>query len=842
MKTRWILLAWLSALAWLGGCAESSFAQTQTSFSAQLLAANPSVYVNFNDATTTFRERVTGTNFVTSSTGTVLAGQPGFDSTQPNNTSASFTYNAYAYAPNDTMGNFDWSQPTSILFHVDRLNWARSGTKVLLSKGNTSGNTHPFWELYVMMNGVYANFCVEFNGPGGVAAPNLVQETTCTTATIDMPNGYNYDLIAINDGTGQPNMNGIQLYVNGTNSGNRYLNAGGSYAFGAVTVTVGGSGTGYATTTPFSAVGGGANCTVFGLLNASSGVPSGTTISYKNNYGCTSVPTLTIAPYVVTLSGAGTGYAASTAFTSTGGGTGCSIVGTMTSSSGVPASVTLTTDTGSCTSAPAIVLTSPTGTGAVLTATAPTGSGVTLTATQFGASMSSATTAAMYVSGYWNGTTGNGSDAVTTDPPVLIDEMAVFPEALTQAQIESLYYQTKFYQQLLKATPPAPYKLIFDDDGCGDPDNLYALAVTIGAQRIGYISLAGVVDTDASGASQAMYRQMLDQAGLAHIPMSVPSQFGVTSSLCTAANLNMYNSATPQTSTAYPTALSMYRTILAANPTAPVYIMLGGSFRGVSDLMQSPADGISSLTGAQLVAQNAVNGGAIYAQGLGNNATISSDNSLEDWVAGQYVVSHNGSMPIYWYGGVPQGTGPGVLSTRNVKDPLFLFATSYGSDTRQAYDSLPTASFVSSLFAGGVTVTIGGSGTGYAASTAFTSTGGGPNCVVTGAMVSTGGVPSSITSAGGGTYAGLGSGCTSAPTIVLTGPTGTGVTLTATPTMSCGTYTITGPDAGTTTSATCSQHYFLPYSFAAAPGDTPLLTWFLNSLIDPPPNGAPRVQ
>ena len=840
MRTRVLLMS--AVLALLGGCAESSFAQTQTSFSAQMLAASPSAYLNFNDATTSFREQVTGVNFVPSSTGTILPGQAGFDNTQPNNTAAAFSYNAYAYAPNDAVGDFEWSQPASILFHVDRLNWARSGTKVLLSKGNTNGNSHPFWQLYVTMNGAYANFCVEFNGSGGIAAPNIEQETTCTAAAVDEPNGYNYDIVVTNDGTGQPNTNGLQLYVNGLSSGNRYINAGGSYAFGGVTVTVGGSGTGYASTTPFNSVGGGTNCTVYGTLNANSGVPTTASLTFTKNYGCTSLPTIALVPYVVTLSGSGTGYANSTAFTSTGGGTGCSITGTMTSSGGLPASVSIATDTNGCTSAPTIVLTSPTGTGAVLTATAPTGTGVTLTPTMFGAAMSSASMAPLYVSGYWNGTAGNGSSTVTTDPPVLVDEVAVFPSSLTQTQIQSLFYQTKFYQMLLKAIPSTPYKLIFDNDGCADSDNLYALAVTIGAQRIGYISLAGVVDTASSGVSDAMYRQMLDQAGLAHIPVSVPSQFGVSGALCTAANANTYNAATPQVTTAYPTASSMYRTIFAANPTTPVYVMLAGSFRGVSDLMQSAADSISSLTGAQLVAQNAANGGAIYAQGLGCCGAITGDNSLEDWVAGQYVVSHNGAMPIYWYGGIPQSSGPGVLSTRNAKDPLFLFATTAGSDTRQAYDSLPTASFVSSLFAGGVTVAIGGSGTGYANSTAFTSTGGGATCVVTGTMVSVSGVPSSITYTAGGTYVGLGSGCTSAPTIVLTAPTGTGVTLTATPTMICGTYTITGAGAGNTTSATCSQHYFLPYSFAGATSNTPLMTWFLNSLIDPPPNGAPRVQ
>ena len=44
---------------------------------------------------------------------------------------------------------------------------------------------------------------------------------------------------------------------------------------------------------------------------------------------------------------------------------------------------------------------------------------------------------------------------------------------------------------------------------------------------------------------------------------------------------------------------------------------------------------------------------------------------------------------------------------------------------------------------GGVSLALSGSGTGYAASTAFTSTGGGANCVVAGTMYATSGVPSS---------------------------------------------------------------------------------------------------
>lgn len=66
------------------------------------------------------------------------------------------------------------------------------------------------------------------------------------------------------------------------------------------------------------------------------------------------------------------------------------------------------------------------------------------------------------------------------------------------------------------------------------------------------------------------------------------------------------------------------------------------------------------------------------------------------------TVENNGAMPIYWYGGQLQITGSRVLSTRTSKDPFFLAATTVGADTRQGYDSLPTQSFMSAVFAGGV--------------------------------------------------------------------------------------------------------------------------------------------
>ena len=726
----------------------------------------------------------------TFASGAVTVRQAGFDSTQVNNTSAAFAYNAFNAAPNGTLGTLAWNSPWTMLVHIDRLAWDRTGTLVLASKGDSATNTTSWWKLTLSMNGNYSKVCFTQNGYGAIATSGGgggVQNGICTNSYFDaVPNGFNYDIVVTDNGTGasgvgtySPGQQALQLYVNGLNQtyipetsfSNSY-----SIGFGYATVTVSG-GTGYAASTPFMSSGGGANCVVAGTMLATGGIPS-PAINLTVDYGCTSAPT--------------------------------------------------------------IVLTAPTGTGASLMV----GLG--------GATLNSSAWPLM-VPGAVTGATFTGVDAADSAQSLTyIDKFAILPGVLSQTQVQSLFYQTKFYQRVLKTLPSTPYTLVFDNDGCADSDNIFALALTIAAQKIGYIRLAGVVDTVGDGLSEAMYRQMLDQAGLAHIPVAVPSTFGSSSAICLAANVNTFNATTSQVSASYMQAKTLYRQVFASNPTSPVFIMLGGSFRGVSDMMQSPADGISSLTGAQLVARNATNGGAIYAQGLGANATFTADNTLEDWTAGQYVVGNNGLLPIYWYGGSPQVTGPGVLSTRTSKDPFYLAATTWG-DTRQGYDSLPTQSFLSTLFAGGVTVTISGSGTGYAAQTAFTSTGGGSNCVVTGYMLSTSGVPSSIISTSGVsgaglTFAGIGTGCLTAaspPTIVLTAPTGTGTVLSASTTASpCGTVTITSATSGSTSTATCSNHYFLPYSLNAAqsPQQGAVMEWFINSLVNPSPGGAPRAR
>jgi hypothetical protein len=309
----------------------------------------------------------------------------------------------------------------------------------------------------------------------------------------------------------------------------------------------------------------------------------------------------------------------------------------------------------------------------------------------------------------------------------------------------------------------------------------------------------------------------------------------------------------------------MYRQIFAAHPATAITLLIPTTLFGIYDFMNSPADSISSLTGAQLWAQNVANGGSMYLEGgppcisptlpvtTPCSGSTTGDNSLIYPSQAQYVLANLAGMPTYLMAGSPASNGPGALVTRTSKDPLYLASVFYGNDSRTAWDSLGTSMLFTSLFGGGVQIGYSG-GTGYANETAFTSTGGGPNCHVNGYMSASGGVPNGIHTSWGSNYilstwAPYGHGCTSAPTIVLTAPTGTGVSLTAYPSTICGTDTITQPSGVWTdsfSSATCSKQYFVVPSWQANQinpgGGAPVYQWLLNSLVNPVPVGQPRAQ
>jgi hypothetical protein len=729
---------------------------TSPAWPVTLLAASPSLYLNYNDETTNFLDQISG-QMLSTGGGTVTTLQPGFDKTTPDNTSAGFAWDSWDAAPSPTLGDFEWDVPWTMLIQVDQLNWNRTGTLVLASKGDISSERNSWWKLTLGMYGDLSQLCFTRSGAG---TAYYAQNGFCTGYIDAMPNGFNYDVVVEDNGGGTGSA--ISLYINGleVQSGANVQIPGGAFSnsysngFGYVDLSVSG-GAGYANSTPFTSTGGGPNCSVTGFMVATNGIPynGNWTPAGSNNFGCTSAPT--------------------------------------------------------------IVLSSP------------TGSGAQITATLGGTSMNS-TTYPLMVPGYVSGGSYYGVAGTTsTQNPTYIDEFAIFPGNLSQPQLQTLFYQTKFYQGIVNTANPKPV-VIVDDDTYGDPDNEFTLETAIGLHKAGLITLAGVVvDSNAPG-SAAGWRQMLDYAGLQNVPVSIPPGYPSGDPPPTSIIL-AYDPSTPMTLSAYESSTTMYRTIFAEYPATPIKVILGAAnWLGFADFMQSPTDNISQLTGLQLVAQNGTNGGAAYGQGY---LWDTSPN-------GAYIVANNQTMPIIWIGGTPMNAGPGVLSTRNSNDPMYLFASYLGTDIRQCYDCLMIESAVSSLFDFGVQVNYAG-GTGYADSTPFALSGGGPYCQGSGLLTASGGVPNGIQFTWGqsavGVYSGIGSGCTSTPTVALNGATGSGVTLTAIPSP-CGRMIVSGGVANFSRTS-CANQYVSPGTFNTnqSPVSGAVMTWFINSLVDPIP-------
>ncbi len=739
--------------------------------------------------------------------GTVVTQQAGFDATNAFNYSAAFPYNGFARAANNTLGAIEWSTPWTMLLHIDRLNWNRTGTLVLASKGDISSTANNWWKLTLAGPGNApgnTQLCFARNGANGTGAPfGNSGDSICTN--YDLTNGYNYDILITNNGVGSSAPGSclscspsLGMYINGLN--NSYAPTASvsqtyNFGFGAVWETVAAGGTGYANSTAFTVTGGGPNCSVTGTAVAVSGtITSISSPAGQNDFGCTSIPT--------------------------------------------------------------IVLTSPTGTGASFTVHL---AGASMNATNLPLMIPGAVSAGVY-----NGIDQSDSTQVATN----VDEFAIFPGVLSATNIQSLYYLTDFYQGVI-GTTPQHIPVIVNEIVCADYDSTTTIAVAIRLHQLGYINLLGVGIESDSGIGAVIFRQMLDQAGLSHIPLAMASNSNLmptaAGGFCLPANVAAYNASTPQSYTGYPTTASMYRQIFAAHPTTAITLQIPTALFGIYDFMTSAADSISPLTGAQLWNQNVTNGGSMYLEGGPDcesstlpvttpcSSSVSGDNSLEYPPQAQYVLSHLAGLPVYLLGGSPAPSGPGPLVTRTSKDPLYLASVTNGTDSRTAWDSLGTMMMFTGVFQGGVQIRYSG-GTGYANATAFTSTGGGVNCHVDGYMMASGGVPNGIKTSWGsnyalGTWLSYGHGCTSAPTIVLTAPAGTGVTLTAYPSNVCGTDTITqtnGVWADSFNSATCSNQYVaIPSWQAAMPssgGSSPVYQWLLNSLQNPVPMSQPKVQ
>ena len=154
-------------------------------------------------------------------------------------------------------------------------------------------------------------------------------------------------------------------------------------------------------------------------------------------------------------------------------------------------------------------------------------------------------------------------------------------------------------------------RVIFDTDMCGDYDDVGALAVLNALADAGECEILAVVSSSRSSPALGMCEMINAEYGRAAIPMGVCRDIGfrfgtelngvgeVFSDMVAARKGSLRH---PSTDSA-PDANEIYRRALAGSPDGSVTICTVGFLTNVRRLLETEADGISPLSGRELVAK-----------------------------------------------------------------------------------------------------------------------------------------------------------------------------------------------------------------------------------------------
>lgn len=207
---------------------------------------------------------------------------------------------------------------------------------------------------------------------------------------------------------------------------------------------------------------------------------------------------------------------------------------------------------------------------------------------------------------------------------------------------------------------------IIDTDTAGDVDDAVNFALVARIVARGDMKLRGVVVSSTVDTSAPCVRGYLDAYRLNQVPVyAYQGATGVYNNTFTATVRNRFGPYNAVRS-AFVDDLTGYRKMLAAAPDKTVAILSNGGFTALSRLLNSPADGISSLTGAELISRKVEFLGSM-AGTLPNSAGSPEYNMSRDPAASQNVVN-NWPTPIIFFGneaGLNVYTGPSSDS-----DPL----------------------------------------------------------------------------------------------------------------------------------------------------------------------------
>ena len=251
---------------------------------------------------------------------------------------------------------------------------------------------------------------------------------------------------------------------------------------------------------------------------------------------------------------------------------------------------------------------------------------------------------------------------------------------------------TDSFGVLVEAVDTSAQRVIVLTDYAGDCDDAAAMAIAARAHDQGDINLLGVVATSTVATSAPGVRGQLDAYGMQDIP--VYAYQGSVGTYNDRYSIQMRDEfgVPGQTRTAYQDDVTGLRTLLAAAPNGSVKLIDVGAPVSTARLLASPADAISPLTGAELVAVKVI---GLWAM-AGNFPTGVSEYNMNRDVASSQAVYNSWPTPIYAHGGEVGGTiftgpAPGtVYGDDPVKTAFDAFRNVYGgslqSGKRQSWD------------------------------------------------------------------------------------------------------------------------------------------------------------
>lgn len=240
----------------------------------------------------------------------------------------------------------------------------------------------------------------------------------------------------------------------------------------------------------------------------------------------------------------------------------------------------------------------------------------------------------------------------------------------------------------------AARRVIIDTDFYTDVDDVVAMRVAAHYERIGTFDILGcIVNTAGKPNAPALDAYWRNGEGRAMQIGQVPSAWSdLTSTGVYQIGLNLLPHYGGTDAADYPSSTVAYRTLLAASPDASVEVLSIGYANALEALLASSGDGISPLTGAQLVAAKVSHlwmmGGG-YPTGTENNFNRNSRtataiiNTLAAWP---------GSVPITFLGyevGASVLTGGILAGAASSSDPLLRALVAYGAPQgRSSWDPM----------------------------------------------------------------------------------------------------------------------------------------------------------